>query len=164
MTLPTFEQVMQLPAHADLRVPPEWIDHNEHMNIRYYIDVASLASLRLMEESGFDESYRNEHRRSLFTVEHHLKYLAEMKLGERLTGHVYPVKLGKKGVHLAVFVLDRERDKIAMIFETVLLHVDMDARKALEIPDELRERVAPLFESTRKLGWEAPLCGVMGVK
>lgn len=164
MTLPTFDQVMELPAHADLRVPEEWIDHNEHMNIRHYIDVASLAALAVMEEAGFDSTYREENRLSLFTVEHHLRYLAEMRLGERLTGHVYPVKLGTKGVHLVVFVLDRERDKLAMVFETVLLHVDMDKRKAVEIPAHVQERALPLFEQAQKLTWSAPLCGVMDVK
>ena len=164
MTLPTFDQVMELPAHADLRVPPEWIDHNEHMNIRHYIDVASLASLTLMEGAGFDSTYRDEHRLSLFTVEHHLRYLAEMTLGERLTGHVYPVKLGSKGVHLVVVVLDRERDQLAMIFETVLLHVDMDERKAVEIPAHVREKALPLFEKAQQLDWSAPLCGMMGIK
>lgn len=162
--LPTFEQVVALPAHADVRVSQDWIDHNEHMNIRHYIDVAADASYAAWEEYGFDSRYRDEQRRSLFTVEHHLTYLGEMKLGERLTAHVRPVKLGAKGVHLVVVVLDRERNSLAMVFETVLLHVDMDARKAVEIPEDLRAKVQPYFDQADQLDWPAPVCGIMGVK
>lgn len=162
--IPTFDQVLELDPYADLRVPPEWIDKNEHMNIRHYIDIAATASMNFLESLGFDQTYRDQHRRSLFTVEQHLTYLGEMRVGERLTAHVRPVKLGAKGVHLAVMVLDRERNKPAMIFETVLLHVDMDARKALPFPAEVRHAIQPAFDRAANLTWPAPTCGALGVK
>ena len=162
--LPTYEQVMEVPAAAQAVVPPEWIDINEHMNIRHYLDIAAQAAFEVCEAGGVDQDYRDSQRHGLFTVEHHLTYHGEMRLGERLTAHPVLVEAGKKAVHIVVLVLDQERKKVAMVFETVLVHVSLDARRAADFPAEIAANFASRAQAAAALDWAPPQCGIMGIR
>jgi acyl-CoA thioester hydrolase len=38
--LPSYDQVLELPAVITRPVPPEYLDENDHMNIGRYLEVA----------------------------------------------------------------------------------------------------------------------------
>jgi len=161
--LPTYDQIVQLPARVEQVVPPEFIDENGHMNIRHYFDAASHALWYLNIALGMDESYNEERGLSLFTVEQHLRYFSEMNLGDRFTVHGRLLERSGKVLHGMAFVVSPDSESLACTFEATYIHVSMTTRRSVPIPDDLAARFDAEIARGDELGWAAPVCGAMGV-
>ncbi len=162
--LPTFDDVAALPAWFDEQVSPQQIDENGHMNISHYFSFGSWAVWKATEAAGVDEAYIRDRAMSLFTVEHHIRYLAEMRLGDRFTVHERMLARSNKATHAMAFVLDRQRSRLAATLEIVYVHVSMSDRVAVDIPDDIAASLDERIAASEALPWAAPVCGVMGVR
>jgi acyl-CoA thioester hydrolase len=162
--LPSFDDVSALPAQFDETVQPDQIDENGHMNIRHYFGFASWAVWKATEAAGVDQAYIDERGMSFFTVEQHLRYYGELRLGERFTVHSRLLERSGRAVHAMAFVLDQEREQLASTFELVYVHVDMAERKAVPIPEDVAKALDAGIADHDALGWAAPVCGAMGVR
>lgn len=121
-----------LPVTACRQVPTSWTDYNGHMNETHYIEAASLATDRFMEMIGADAAYVAAGK-SYFTVESHVRYLDEVKAGDRLTVTTQVMAGAGKKMHL-FHRLWRGDGALAATVETLLLHTDLTARRSSE-PD-----------------------------
>jgi acyl-CoA thioester hydrolase len=65
-------------------VQDAWIDYNGHLSEPYYVLVFGHATDAVMELIGIDESYRAANDASLYTVEAHVRYLAEVSADSEL--------------------------------------------------------------------------------
>jgi acyl-CoA thioester hydrolase len=163
-TLPTYDQVRQLPETSRRTVPVEFLDENDHMNIGRYLEVAAQAVWLHYGALGMGEAYIDERRLTTFTAEHHLRYLAELRLGDELSVHVRSLERSSKVLHNMAFVLDRTHERLAFTYEDTLVHVGMDSRRPVALPDDIAARLDTALADGAALDWEAPVCGVMGVR
>jgi acyl-CoA thioester hydrolase len=62
-------------------VRDEWIDYNGHLSEAYYVLVFGHATDAVMDAVGLGPAYRESARASLYTVEAHVRYLAEVPGG-----------------------------------------------------------------------------------
>ena len=62
----------------------EWVDYNGHLRDAFYLLIFSYATDALMDRLGLDSQSREAGGHSLFTLEAHLNYLHEVKLGARV--------------------------------------------------------------------------------
>lgn len=136
-TLPTYAQVLDLPASFDQTVTDEFIDDNGHMNITDYFRLGSWAPWVRLGELGMQDDYISARGRSFFTVEHNIRYVAELRLGERFSVHAGFVGRTTKALHAVGIVADRERERIACVMEVMYVHISMGDRRAAPIPDDL---------------------------
>jgi len=162
--LPGFDDVAALPAVFDEKVRPDQIDENGHMNIRHYFDFASWSVWKSIEDLGAGEAYIDDRGLSFFTVEQHIRYFGEMRVDDRFTVHDRLLSRSNRALHAMAFVLDREQSRLACTFELVYVHVDMAERKAVDIPDDIASAIDDAIADTDGLGWDAPVCGAMGVR
>jgi acyl-CoA thioester hydrolase len=162
--LPTYDQIVQLPAVDAQVVSPEFIDLNGHMNIRHYFDAASIGLWRACIAAGMDQSYSDERGLTLFTVEQHIRYFSELRLGERFTVHGRFLERSDRAVHAMSFVVAPETESLACTFEAAYVHVDMNTRRSVPIPDDVAARFDDEIAAGDALGWEAPVSGAMGVR
>jgi acyl-CoA thioester hydrolase len=65
-------------------VRDEWIDYNGHLSEAYYVLVFGHATDAVMDAVGLGPAYRDATGASLYTVEAHLRYLAEIGPGGEL--------------------------------------------------------------------------------
>jgi acyl-CoA thioester hydrolase len=159
------DEVRQLPALLTARVEPEWIDVNGHMNVRHYLELcAAGTSILCYDQVGIDDAYRAERRMGVFTAEHHLRYFSELHLGEKLSVHVRVLERSDKVVHMVALLVDDTHDRLANTLEVTLVHVDMDTRKAVALPEEIAAAFDQEIAVSHALDWEAPVCGAMGVR
>ena len=162
---PTAAQVRQLPARIQATVQPGWIDANGHMNIRHYLELNADGTTVLCDDIlGIDEIYRARRRMGVFTAEHHLTYFNELHLGDRLSVHVRVLERSDKVVHMMGLLVDDTHERLANTLELTLVHVNMDSRRATPMPAEIASGFDRFIEASRALDWEAPICGVMGVR
>ena len=68
----------------EARVRPEWIDHNGHMNMGYYLVVFDLASDEFWRWIGLDDAHRRARRVTTFCLETHVTYHREVREGDPL--------------------------------------------------------------------------------
>ncbi|WP_026819739.1 thioesterase family protein [Arthrobacter castelli] len=79
----------------------EWIDYNGHMSEAFYVLVFGYATDAAMEALGMDATYRKDTGASLYTVEAHVRYLAETGAGAPLTVTTTIAGSAAKKLHLA---------------------------------------------------------------
>lgn len=112
-------------------VSEEMCDHNGHMNVNYYYKLFdSVYTAMYFENLGFDNKYLASGF-STFTLEDSIRYLKEFKLGDKVYPSFYLANVNKKLLHF-VGILKNENDELSAIFETVLAHMDLNARKVTE--------------------------------
>ena len=114
-----------------ITVSEEMCDHNGHMNVNYYYKLFdSVYTAMYFENLGFDDEYLASGF-STFTLEDSIRYLKEFKLGDKVYPSFYLANLNKKLLHF-VGILKNENNELSAIFETVLAHMDLNARKVTE--------------------------------
>ncbi len=112
-------------------VSEEMCDHNGHMNVNYYYKLFdSVYTAMYIENLGFDDKYLASGF-STFTLEDSIRYLKEFKLGDKVYPSFYLANVNKKLLHF-VGILKNENNELSAIFETVLAHMDLNARKVTE--------------------------------
>lgn len=163
-SLPDVESIRRLPTLREAEVTPDFIDENNHMNIRFYLELNSLAVDALVRSVGIDDAYRAERRLGAFTVEHHLRYYAELRLGDRITVHPQLLACSARGAHMMSYLLDADRGLLANTLEVTYVHVDMDARRSVPMPDDVADGFDRILAQHQALGIVAPVCGAMGVR
>lgn len=112
-------------------VSEEMCDHNGHMNVNYYYKLFdSVYTAMYIENLGFDDKYLASGF-STFTLEDSIRYLKEFKYGDKVYPSFYLANVNKKLLHF-VGILKNENNELSAIFETVLAHMDLNARKVTE--------------------------------
>ena len=112
-------------------VSEKMCDHNGHMNVNYYYKLFdSVYTAMYFENLGFDNEYLASGF-STFTLEDSIRYLKEFKYGDKVYPSFYLANVNKKLLHF-VGILKNENDELSAIFETVLAHMDLNARKVTE--------------------------------
>jgi len=83
------------------RVIEDWIDYNGHLSEAYYVLVFGFATDAFMSRIGLRPAAHEVDGSTLYTVEAHVRYLQEVRLGEELTVSTMIVLADDKRLHLA---------------------------------------------------------------
>jgi acyl-CoA thioester hydrolase len=161
--LPTYEQVLEVPATTTRTVPAEFLDDNQHMNIARYFELTAGAVVDLCDELGIGEAAIVERGITVFTVEQHLRYFAEVRLGHEVSVHVRLIARSAKGVHAMAFLVNRTTRQLACTFEDVFVNISWESRKPTDFPDDLAATL-DAFIADDPATWPAPVCESMGVR
>jgi Predicted thioesterase len=131
-----------LPVTLQMQVPTSFVDYNGHMNEAPYLEVGARASDRLMEMIGADADYIAGGL-SYFTAENHIRYFAEIDIGDRVT--VTTQALGGDGrkLHLLHRFWTGGQTSAATV-EILLLHVDLSSRRVVAPEGVVAERASAL--------------------
>ena len=127
-------------------VQPDWIDYNGHLSEAYYVLAFGFATDRVMDGLGLDAAYRSLSGCSLYTVEAHVRYLAETGEGAALTITTTIVGAGAKKLHLAHEM--RTGETLIATEELLALHVDAGTGRTTPFP----EPVATAISDHRQFG------------
>lgn len=113
----------------------EWIDYNGHLSEPFYVMVFGFATTAMMDAAGIDETYRKASGSSLYTVEAHVRYLAEVHAGAELLVRTSVISVGQKKVRFCheMFV----GDGLVATEEILALHVSNSS--ATPFPTAIRE-------------------------
>lgn len=116
-------------SHAE-PVRPEWIDYNGHMNVAYYVVAFDNATDAFFDALGFDAAWRARTGRSFFAVEAPVRYLGELRLGQRLAVETRLLAADAKRLHYFHTMRAEGARPVAATFECLSVHVDMATRRA----------------------------------
>ncbi len=135
---------------ADVR--EEWIDYNGHMSEAYYVLVCGHATDAFLDRIGMDADHRQRTGCSLYTVEAHVRYLAEVGRGAQLRVTSQLVAMDAKRVRLFHRMLDASTGDLVATEELLLLHVDASVPRTAPFADEIRAQLESIRTAHDVLG------------
>lgn len=109
----------------ETRVSPDWIDYNGHMQDAYYGLVFSHGVDRVWDAIGIDKAYRDTTGCTLYLVEDHKFFLAEVREGTPLRVETRVIDHSDKMIHLHLSMTADA--KLCAVCEFMELHVNQTA-------------------------------------
>ena len=123
-------------------VRPEWIDHNRHMNMGYYLLVFDLATDEFLRYVGLDQEHRDAHGVTTFCLEAHVTYHREVREGDPLRFTTRLLEYDTKRIHYFHEMYHASEGYLAATNELMTLHVSQQTRRASPMARAIRERLA----------------------
>ena len=154
-------QIHQLPCFHRATIPEAYLDVMGHMNIRHYMGLFDDAAWDFFAAFGMDLAYYDGSSGGAFALEHHVRYLAEVHVGETVAIHTRVNGRTAKRIHFMHFMLNETTGKLAATLEVIASHANRDTRRTSPFPAEIASQIDQFVAEHSQLDWVAPLCGVM---
>ncbi len=130
-----------------MRVEPQWIDYNGHLNMAYYNVLFDRAVDETYELIGVGADYVASRRQSIFTAEVHIRYLRELHVGDPVRVTFQLLDYDSKRLHYFEQLFHAAEGWVSATSENLSLHVDMGSKKTAEFPREITARLAEMKAS-----------------
>jgi acyl-CoA thioester hydrolase len=140
--VPSFEEALALPATLEVSVEGGFIDPMGHMGTPWYGFLFDRATWAFFEGAGVNAAYRARTHASMFAVEQHLRFLAELREGDPLQIRSRLLALSPRSAVLLHLMIDPVRRRLSASSETAGVHVDMQTRRPTPFPEEIRTALA----------------------
>ncbi len=160
---PTLTQIRQLDVYNRVTIPSDYLDAMGHTNIRHYVGMFDEAAWGLFVQFGMTLDYINNQQGGAFALEQHLRYLAEVKLGETVAIYFRVVGHSPKRVHFVGFMINETTETLACVFESLGSHIDLSRRRTSPWPASHAAKIQKILDAHNALEWDAPLTGSISV-
>lgn len=120
-----------------------WLDYNEHMNDAAYALALGAANEAFLDFAQIGAAYREQTGATMYTVEAHIYYLAEVHSNDRLRAETNIGELGAKKLRLVTTLIRNDGKPVAR-GEFLYLHYDQTAQKVIPFPNVVRQRLDKL--------------------
>ena len=144
-------------------VRPEWIDHNGHMNMGYYLVVFDLATDEFMRWVGLDSAHRRAHAVTTFCLEAHVTYHREVREGDALRFTTQLLAHDAKRLHYIHAMYHATEGYLAATNELMSLHVALETRRGATMASGVLERLAEVQRAHDTLTRPAQVGRVIGL-
>jgi acyl-CoA thioester hydrolase len=125
---------------------PEHCDPSDHLRVRDYMGrVSDAIPNLLMRTSGRDRSAETDKRIGGAALEYRFVYRKPARAGDLISVRSGVKSIGPKTYNWVHWVLNDETGEALATAEAVAVAMDLDARKAIPIPDALRAVLEPLI-------------------
>jgi acyl-CoA thioester hydrolase len=131
-----------LPITYRGRIQPEWIDHNGHMNVGYYMVVFDFAVEDWLAYCGLSVEHLRDHGATTFVAESHATYEQELLEGDPIMISGQLLEFADKKIHTFFRMFHAEHRYLAATHEIMTLHIDGAIRRPGPMPPEILDRLA----------------------
>ena len=148
-------KAIDIPApfkRSDYKVKPEWIDHNGHMNVTFYLEAFDHNIGDFFRSLGLTKEYRRRESVATYCGDFHIHYIRELFEGTPIEISCQLVDFDEKRIHLCQSMYNAEEGYLAAESEVIYLHVDALARKVAPMKSDLFDRVKVVYEAHKILG------------
>lgn len=133
-----------------LEIEPGWIDYNNHLNMGYYTVLFDRAADEAFAKFGFGPDYVSAANHTTFSAEFHVRYLREVKLGDKVRCSFWLIAHDEKRFH-SFQEMYHEDGWLAATGEGMTLHVDLSGPRVAPMPPEILSRIAAMAEAQSHL-------------
>jgi acyl-CoA thioester hydrolase len=127
-----------------MRVEPQWIDYNGHLNMAYYNVLFDRAVDETYEMLGIGFDYLKRTNHSTFTAEVHVRYLRELHEGDPVRVTFQLLAYDTKRIHYFEQLLHATENWVSATSENMTLHVDMATKKVAPFPESVLRALAAM--------------------
>lgn len=141
---------MKLPE-THLTVQPEWIDHNGHMNVAFYVFAFDLVTDEVYETWGLGLDYPQRENHSIFTIGMNIDYMGELFESDPLRVTTQLVDMDHKRLHYLHKMYHVKTGALAARNECLCMNVELESRRSSPFPTSVREKIDPVFAAHQPL-------------
>ena len=134
------------------KVTEDLIDNNNHMHDAYYNVIFSDVINEFNYSHGLSLKEREESQFTVFTIEAHTTYLAELSLDQSFTVELYLYDYDYKRTHLFLRML-HEDGTIAATNEVMMMGIDKNQRRSAPFPEKYMEIIEAYDLEQEKIEW-----------
>jgi acyl-CoA thioester hydrolase len=127
---------------SHLTVLPEWIDHNGHMNVAYYVLAFDEATDGVYETWGMGLHYPEKTEFSVFTLGMNVDYLGELFVHDPIRVATQLLDYDHKRVHYFHHMYHAETGALMATNECLAMNVSLATRKSASFPELVQIRLA----------------------
>jgi acyl-CoA thioester hydrolase len=127
-----------------VHVRPEWIDHNGHMNVAYYLMAFDESIGELFDAIGLTRASRRENQIMTFVGDFHIQYLRELVADDPIQITHQLVGYDQKRIHLCLAMNHADQGYVAALAEVISLHIDANTRRVSPMGRTLYREVSAL--------------------
>jgi acyl-CoA thioester hydrolase len=131
-------------------VREEWLDYNGHMHDASYATVLSDANEELFRALDLSQRYRETEGKAYYTVETHLRFVAECSRGDVLTAATTLVDADAKRIRLYTEIALDGGGPVAN-GDSLYLHVDTAAGRTAPLAPDREARLRELLTAHASL-------------
>ena len=144
-------------------IQPEWVDYNGHLRDAFYLLIFSYATDALMDRLGLDEAGRARTGHTLYTLECHLNYLDEVKLGEAVEVRTQLLAHDRKRLHINHSLHRVGAAASRAEGEQMLMNIDTHTSRSALFDEQVMQQVLALGEAHHDLPSPACVGRVIGL-
>ena len=126
------------------RVLPEWIDYNGHMNVAYYVLAIDKAMDDIFDRLGMGIELVRTRRMGPMALVNQIQYLDELLEGQEFRCDLQVLDADHKRMHYFVAMHHLAKGTLAATLEGLSINVDLQARRSIPYPDDIRARLEAL--------------------
>jgi acyl-CoA thioester hydrolase len=146
------ESEIEAPFVTDgLKVLPEWIDYNGHLNIAFYLRLFDLGFDATYERFGFLPDVTRDRNASGFAAELHMTFQRELMVDDEVRVTSQLLAFSDKRINMFQMLYHAESGELSATCEWMSLYIDMTKRRVAEIPALLQERLGKVLAVHSKL-------------
>ncbi|VXC10896.1 4-hydroxybenzoyl-CoA thioesterase [Pseudomonas sp. 8Z] len=142
----------------------DWVDYNGHLRDAFYLLIFSHATDALMDILGLDEAGRSRTGHTLFTLECHINFLAEVKEAEQVEVRTQLLAHDAKRLHIHHSLYRVGSDACLAQSEQMLMNIDSAAGRAALFDAQIADRVAQLAAEQQDLPRPTCVGRVIGLR
>ena len=135
---------MSIPTPFDqfrATVQPDWIDHNGHLNMGFYMVVFDFATDEFMDFIHLTRPHRKDRQVTTFTLEGHITYNQEIGEGEPMRFTTQLLDFDEKRFHYIHHMYHGTEGYLAATNELMSLHVSLETRRSTPMQPEILDRL-----------------------
>lgn len=144
------------------KVTEDLIDNNNHMHDAYYNVIFSDVINEFNYSHGLSLKEREESQYTVFTIEAHTTYLAELSLDQSFTVELYLYDYDYKRTHLFLRML-HEDGTIAATNEVIMMGIDKNQRRSAPFREKYMEFIEAYDLEQEKIEWPKQLGHRIGI-
>jgi acyl-CoA thioesterase FadM len=127
--LPSYDEVLVLPAAPKRVVPEDFGDGNGHLNVRHYLGILDDAEWVLFDDFGAGSEASSAGTGGMFALEQVLTYRREVLVGDEVAVHVRLLARSEKLIHLVSYLVNHTRREVAASMEALEAFVAYETRR-----------------------------------
>jgi acyl-CoA thioester hydrolase len=159
----TIENLNDLPVLYRATVTGEHLDVMGHMNIRWYMAFFDDGDWKLFADLGADFAYFEREQAGQFALQHFVRYLAEVRVGETVAikGRLLGRSANGKRVHYLLFMVNETTNTLAATMECLASHADLAIRRTAPYPSHILDKIDAQIAAHAQLDWAVSLSGTI---
>ena len=159
----TIENLNSLPVLYRVTVTDEHLDVMGHMNIRWYMAFFDDGDWELLAGLGATVAYFETNQAGSFALQHFIRYLAEVRVGETVVIKARMIGRSANGkrIHYMLFMVNETTDTLAATMECLASHADLAIRRTAPFPPHILAKIDEQLAVHAQLDWDVPLSGAI---
>ena len=120
-------------------VYPGHYDQLGHMNVQHYVGMFDQGTFHLFSAAGFTWTGSQNNKTAFADVNHNIQFIAEQQVGSLILVQGGVTRIGNKSVTIYQKMTNTETGDLAATTEITTVYFDLEARKAMSIPKEMKK-------------------------